>query len=258
MMADQFQIRNWQKFQHYNKRNPPWIKLHYEIMTSEDWVVLDDASKLLAVACMLIASRNDGCVPNNPSFIKRVAYLEKTPNLKPLVECGFLEKVLADASKCERMQADATPEAETEAETETEKKPTVGRVNATAQHPHLIHESSEIRKEPKHDRPTATMLDQDWQPTDGDIAYARERGFTRPEIDDMAASFGAYFRDGPGRTKAWTNWHGGSGAWGTWVRNEWKRHRPGNGTYDADGNQHRAGGGVVAAVRRVIDQKTDP
>ena len=31
-------IKNWHKFQHYKDRNPPWIKLHYEILTRPDWV----------------------------------------------------------------------------------------------------------------------------------------------------------------------------------------------------------------------------
>jgi hypothetical protein len=115
-------VKNWEKFQHYKDRNPPWIKLHFEILSSADWVMLDDASRVLAVACMLIASRNDGHVPENPDYIKRVAYLNQKPNFKPLIDCGFLEpckQMLADASK---LQADARPETETETETETEER----------------------------------------------------------------------------------------------------------------------------------------
>ena len=100
-------IKNWEKYQHYKDRNPPWIKLHYELMTSADWVMLADASKLLAVVCMMIASRNDGKVPNDPKYIKRVAYLDKMPNLTPLIDSGFLINLLADAST---LQADARPE----------------------------------------------------------------------------------------------------------------------------------------------------
>lgn len=115
-------IRNWAKFQHYKDRNPPWIKLHVEILSSEDWVTLDDASKLLAIACMVIAAKHDGEVPDNPGYIKRVAYLEQLPNLEPLIECGFFEKPQADASA---MLADARPEKETQdrkQKAETEKK----------------------------------------------------------------------------------------------------------------------------------------
>lgn len=113
-MTKMLHVRNWTRFQHYKDRTPPWIKLHWELLASEDWVLLDDASKLLAVVCMLIASRNEGQVPNNPDYIKRVAYLSKRPNLKPLIECGFLSEVLADASDSKQMQANDTTETETD------------------------------------------------------------------------------------------------------------------------------------------------
>lgn len=104
-MSEYFIVKNWERFQHYKDRNPPWIKLHYELLSSETWVSLDDASRVLAVACMLIASRNEGKVPNNPAYMKRVAYLNRVPNFKPLLDIGFLVKTLADAST---MQADAS------------------------------------------------------------------------------------------------------------------------------------------------------
>ena len=109
-------VKNWKRFQHYRDRCPPWIKLHYEILTSRDWVMLDERNRLLALVCMLIASRHDGTVPNDPTFIQRVAYLKQRPNLKPLIEIGFLEY----ASGCKRVLADDTTETETETEEETE------------------------------------------------------------------------------------------------------------------------------------------
>lgn len=93
-----YSIKNWAQFQHYKDRNPAWIKMHVALLSSEDWVMLDDASRLLAVVCMLIASKHEGRVPNKPDYIKRVAYLDQNPNLAPLISCGFLVEVLADAS----------------------------------------------------------------------------------------------------------------------------------------------------------------
>jgi hypothetical protein len=112
-------VKNWRKFQHYSDRNPPWIKLHFEILSSRDWVTLDDASRVLAIACMLIASRNEGVVPADPDYVQRVAYLKKPPNFKPLIACGFLEA----ASDCKPMLASACSETETETETEGRAKP---------------------------------------------------------------------------------------------------------------------------------------
>lgn len=114
-------IRNWKKFQHYKDRNPPWIKLHFSLLSSKDWVMLDDASRVLAIACMLIASRDDGKIPNDLLYIKRVAYLNSVPNLKPLIDIGFVVIDDDDASVCKQMLADARPETEAE----TEKNPPI-------------------------------------------------------------------------------------------------------------------------------------
>jgi hypothetical protein len=108
-MTGFLKIKNWEKFQHYKDRNPPWIKLHAEILTSMTWVSLDDASRVLAVASMVIASKNDGMVPTNPDYMMRVAYLNQKPDFLPLINIGFFEKPLADASN---LQADARPETE--------------------------------------------------------------------------------------------------------------------------------------------------
>jgi hypothetical protein len=111
-------IRNWDDYQHYKNRNPPWIKLHYEILNSYDWVMLADASRTLMIVCMLIASRHEGRIPYDPEYIKRVGSLKSRPNLKPLIDIGFLvgdSTTLADAST---LQADDCSETETERETE--------------------------------------------------------------------------------------------------------------------------------------------
>lgn len=116
------EIKNWSKYQHYKDRNPPWIKLHYEILISEDWVMLADASKALLIACMLLASRNEGKIPYNTDYIKRACNMEYV-DLQPLIKSGFL----VDASKCSQMLASAS----TKTETETEKKKTCAKLPYT-------------------------------------------------------------------------------------------------------------------------------
>ena len=103
-----FTVRNWRKFQHYKDRNPPWVKLHFELLSSQDWVMLADASRCLLVACILIASRNDGKIPQNTEYLRRVAYLDNV-DFKPLIDIGFLES----ASICVQMIPNARPETET-------------------------------------------------------------------------------------------------------------------------------------------------
>jgi len=117
---DYYEIPTWHDFQHYKDRNPPWIKLHYELFQSLTWVAMDDASRVLAIACMLIASRHDGKVPCDSAYVQRIAHLNKKPNFKPLIDNGFLVHAstnLADASK---LHTNARPETETETYTEEE------------------------------------------------------------------------------------------------------------------------------------------
>lgn len=81
--------------------------------------MISDASKLLAIVIMLIASRNGGEIPEDAEYIRRVSYLQNV-DFKPLIECGFLEY----ASISKQMLASARPEKETESyrtDTETER-----------------------------------------------------------------------------------------------------------------------------------------
>lgn len=119
-MPDILQVRNWEEYQHYKDRAPPWIKLHFNLLQSRDWVMLDDAGRVLAIACMLLASRSDlpgGQFEACPLYFRRVAYLNSDPDFKPLIDLGFLEV----ASGCEQMLASDT-KCDTEAEAETEAK----------------------------------------------------------------------------------------------------------------------------------------
>jgi len=93
-----YRVSNWLRYQHYKNRNPPWIKLHYEILHSRDWLFASDYSKLQMVICLLVASRHDGNVPDDPEYIKRMAGLSFTPDLSELVDMGFL--VQEGAKEC--------------------------------------------------------------------------------------------------------------------------------------------------------------
>ena len=95
-----YRIKNWSDYQHYKDRCPPWIKLHHALLTSEVWVMGTDATRALAVASMLLASRNDdndGTFNGDPEYIKRFAYLNSKPDFKQLIEYNFIELV-QDAS----------------------------------------------------------------------------------------------------------------------------------------------------------------
>lgn len=89
-------VKNWEKFQHYKDRSPPWIKLHRELLTSEAWVLGNDSSRLLQVASMLLAARYENRIPYRFDLIRKVASLDLTERqfdqaVEHLSQYDFLE-----------------------------------------------------------------------------------------------------------------------------------------------------------------------
>lgn len=120
---DYLKIKDWDSFQHYRDRRPPWIKLQTDTFQDYEFGRLQDASKLLAICIWTLASRygnaTDGIIPHDLPFIKRQCNLGDTikeSHLNELINKGFLIASNPLAS-CYQL---ATPETETEAEAEAE------------------------------------------------------------------------------------------------------------------------------------------
>jgi len=110
------EVKNWQKYQHYKDRRPPWIKLHVSVLNDSKFSMLSCASKGLLMQLWILASESDGKVPydlNELQFRLRDKTI-KNSDLNILISQGFFKN-------CKHVQASAVPETETETETETEK-----------------------------------------------------------------------------------------------------------------------------------------
>lgn len=93
-----FSIKNWETFQHYTSRNPPWIKLYHSLLDDYEYGCLQDASKLLLISLFMLASRTGNKIPLDHKWIKQKAMLTIEPDLKPLLDAGFIN-YNGDASK---------------------------------------------------------------------------------------------------------------------------------------------------------------
>ena len=117
----QLQPKNWDVFQHYKDRCPPWIKLHRDLLNNRDYICLPLASKALAPLLWLLASESkDGVFDASTEelvFRLRMTESEVIDGVKPLIDKGFF--VIASGVLAERKQV-AIPEREGETETETE------------------------------------------------------------------------------------------------------------------------------------------
>jgi len=111
-------IKDWNKFQHFKDRRPPWIKLYREILDDPEWHELEPASAKVLVMIWLIASEEMGELPT----IKKLAFRLRLTEKQIEIHCSKLShwliqddiKVISD-----QYQHDA-PETETETETEKE------------------------------------------------------------------------------------------------------------------------------------------
>jgi len=128
---DYLRIRNWEKYQHYSHRRPPWIKVYWALLTEPNFTLMADASKLHTIAIMLLASQHDNKVPFNKTWITRAIQANTRINWDEILSSGFIEcyqdasNVLASRQQgaSPRARSRETDDSETDdSETETDAK----------------------------------------------------------------------------------------------------------------------------------------
>lgn len=93
-----FRVRNFEQFQHYKHRNPPWIRLYYMLLHDLRFYSLDNSTKYLAIGCFLLASQTENKIPFNESWIKKELSYDGVPNWQALLDAEFIQPIDCDAS----------------------------------------------------------------------------------------------------------------------------------------------------------------
>lgn len=93
-----FKVRNFEQFQHYKHRNPPWIRLYNNLLHDRKFYRLKDSTKYLAIGCFLLASQYDNKIPFDPDWITKELSLYESPDWQELVESEFIIPIDCDAS----------------------------------------------------------------------------------------------------------------------------------------------------------------
>jgi hypothetical protein len=182
-------IKNWSKFQHFKDRKPPWVKLYRDLLDDIEWHELDPMSAKVLCMLWLIASEDDGNVPE----LKTLSFRLRLP-LKTTKEC--LSKLnhwlihddinmISDGYQSDGLETERETELEIEKETEREGK----------------------RK--------ASRLSPNWVLSDDDYNFCRTE---RPDLDPqkIAESFKDYWLSKP-KDASKTDW---SATWRNWVRRQ--------------------------------------
>jgi hypothetical protein len=113
-------VKNFERFQHYRDRNPPWIKLYFEILSDYAFASLPDAAKFHLMGLWLLASRGNGMVPYDPKWIVNKINSTTEIDFDLLVSTGFIE-ICDDASTMlAPCKQNAMPSTEKEREKEKE------------------------------------------------------------------------------------------------------------------------------------------
>lgn len=120
--SDWLSIRNWDRWQSYRKDRgqPPWIKLHRQLMQNVEWVSLSDSQRGQLVAIWLLAGCHGGVIPASAATIRKLCFMDSEPDLQLFIDKGFISGCQDDANVTPSRRQDDAPEAEAEAETETE------------------------------------------------------------------------------------------------------------------------------------------
>lgn len=193
--------KNWEKFQHYKDRCPPWIKLHRDLLNDRAFMSLPTASKALAPLMWMLASESKlpqgvfDASDDELEFRLRMPVKDIQSGRKSLIDKGFF--VVASIMLAGRKQ-DAIPEGEGEGERETEGE-------------------TEREKTARATRlPADYTLNQDWF----DFCQAE-----RQDLDPATtfAKFKDFWIAKPGKAGTKLDWFA---TWRNWVREERQQQFP--------------------------------
>ena len=111
--------KNWDKFQHYRNRTPPWIKLHRDVLNDRAFMLLPTSAKALAPLLWLLASESEKSEINadldDLEFRLRMKKSEIKEGLEALIRQGFFQVASNVLAECYQ---DASAEREGEGERE--------------------------------------------------------------------------------------------------------------------------------------------
>jgi len=103
-------IRNWERFQHYKRRQPPWIKFYVDLLDDQELQAMPQQSRLLYCLLLLVAAKKGNRFPVNPVWIAEelaIPLAQVKRGLPPLLASGHLQNSAS---------ANRSPETETETE----------------------------------------------------------------------------------------------------------------------------------------------
>lgn len=120
-------VKNFDQYQHYKHRNPPWIKLYYALLDDPRFLSLSEVQQGRYIKLLLVASKQSNRIVNDPQYLARMLRIQGRADITPLIMAGFLIASSSNtASNALAVCAKSTPQSSLPSETdnsETESKP---------------------------------------------------------------------------------------------------------------------------------------
>jgi hypothetical protein len=85
-------VRNWDKFQHYSDRRPPWIKLYTDINSNDEWCELSTAARGMLTTIWAEYARSGGHLPLWKAM-QLCGKSARTAHIDSLIHAGFIQVV---------------------------------------------------------------------------------------------------------------------------------------------------------------------
>jgi hypothetical protein len=105
-------IHNFELYQHYKDRNPPWVKLHRDIWQNPDFFRLKTPQKLYVLGLFSIASETKNNILCNKKWIQSRLGIKQDIDIQALIESGFLEYASVPIASRRKQSANVEKEKE--------------------------------------------------------------------------------------------------------------------------------------------------
>jgi len=214
-MAGYFRIRNFERFQHYKDRNPPWIRLYGALWRDRAFFRLPDAVKAHLIGLFALAARLENRIPDDPEWLAHELCASEPIDLGTLAASGFLireDQASAASATCERLAPASVSDSDSDlicssaSEEVCNQHPTnpMGTGDAIA-HPDLSQRIVEsAQTEQRHEQRKAKRLETKWPA--GLVLDDQMREFALELGIDPVSEFQAWRDDCAAHDRHYADW----------------------------------------------------
>ena len=114
MMDGWIVVRNWDKFQHYGKRQPVWIKLYTDLNSNDNWCGLSTAARGMLATIWMEYARSRGHLTVG-KCMQLCGKSARSSHLDSLIHAGFIQVLASKPLAQNRTEEELDLEAEKKA-----------------------------------------------------------------------------------------------------------------------------------------------